>query len=103
MVKIPEAIAIAARERVRASKPERERVLAAVKTGQPLTAEKDLVRKVHRIQTISGSDMSIAERLAHNEPAAQLGLVGESRRAVECIQGSKAAFISVCFLELALA
>jgi endonuclease G len=100
-MKIPEHIVAAARERVRRTTPDRQRVLEAIRAGRPLEAEPDEERKCSRFRRVAGVSAEDAARLARGESAAALGLPRERRTAAERIQGTTVDFVGVSFLERA--
>jgi endonuclease G len=102
-MKPPESVAAAARVRVKEGKEQRDRVVEATSAGRPLDAEPSEARKVNRIQAVTGVTRDRAIALASNAEPTSLGLAGERRLGAERIQGRTMDFVSVSFLELALA
>lgn len=93
----------AARKRINESRPERIRVWKAIKSGRPLDAEENTMRKLRRLQSASGVNTEQATRLADYDLSVLKSLSGERRLGAERIQGRSTDFVGVSFVELAKA
>ncbi|MCI0388640.1 MAG: DNA/RNA non-specific endonuclease [Acidobacteria bacterium] len=96
-------IAQAASARIRQASEERRCVLETAASSHPLDAEPDEIRKVDRIQTVTGVGRREAERLVRYEAPESFGLTGEAKLGAERIQGRTTDYVGVSFLESALA
>ncbi|WNG37928.1 DNA/RNA endonuclease [Archangium violaceum] len=100
-MKVPERIEQAARRRVEQATSQRERVLAAVQAGHPLDAETDEVRKLRRIQAVTGMDPDASKSILEGKSPRMFGLTGEARAGAERIQGKSTDFVGVSWIDLA--
>ncbi|MFL5354389.1 DNA/RNA non-specific endonuclease [Archangium sp.] len=100
-MKVPERIAEAARRRFQQATPQREHVLTAIREGHPLDAETDEVRKLKRIQAITGMDPDASKRIIQGVNPRLFGLTGEARAGAERIQGKTTDFVGVSWIDLA--
>lgn len=98
---VPERIAEAARRRFQRATAQREHVLTAIREGRPLDAETDEVRKLKRIQAITGMDPEASKRIIQGVSPQLFGLTGEARAGAERIQGKTTDFVGVSWIDLA--
>lgn len=91
----------AAKKRVESTKDEREKVLKAIQSSKPLDAEKDIERKIHRIQSVTKVGYEQAKKIVEYDKVGLVNLTGEKLAGAERIQGKTIDFLPVSFLDLA--
>jgi endonuclease G len=100
-MRVPERIAKAARRRAQQATAQRKHVLQAIRAGRPLDAETDEVRKLKRIQAVTGMDPEASRRIIDGESPRLFRLTGEARAGAERIQGRTTDFVGVSWIDLA--
>lgn len=91
----------AAKERVESTKDEREKVLKDIQSSRPLDAEKNIERKIHRIQSVIKVGYEQAKKIVEYDKVGLVNLTGEKLASAERIQGKTIDFMPISFLDLA--
>ncbi|EPX59130.1 hypothetical protein D187_003232 [Cystobacter fuscus DSM 2262] len=100
-MKVPERITQAARRRIQEAEQQRRRVLMALQSSNPLDAEPNEVRKLKRIQAVTGMNPEASKRIVAGESPRVFGLTGEARAGAERIQGKTTDFVGVSWIDQA--